>query len=49
MDNPSSILQEMSESAVEAADCFIDLCLQHAAYLGGKGHLQEGIEDIHKG
>ena len=49
METPSSIPQEISEAAVKAADCFVDLCLQHAAFLGGKGNLQEAIEDINKG
>lgn len=49
MDDPSSIPQEISEDAVKAADCFVDLCLQHAAYLGGKGNLQEAIDEINKG
>ena len=49
MDDPSSIPQEISEDAVRAADCFVDLCLQHAAYLvGGKGNLQEAIDEINK-
>ena len=49
MGDPSSIPQEISEDAVKAADSFVDLCLQHAAYLGGKGNLQEAIDDINKG
>ena len=49
METPSSIPQEISEAAVKGADCFVDLCLQHAAFLGGKGNLQEAIEDINKG
>ena len=49
MEDPSSIPQEISEDAVKAADSFVDLCLQHAAYLGGKGNLQEAIDDISKG
>ena len=49
LDNPTSIPQEISEAAVKAADSFVDLCLHHAAYLGGKGKLEEAIEDIDKG
>ena len=49
IDNPSLIPQEISEDAVKAADSFVDICLQHAAYLGGKGNFQEAIEDINKG
>lgn len=47
MDKPQ-IPEEISELAVKAAESFVDLCLQHAAYLGGKGDLQEAIEDINK-
>lgn len=49
LDNPSSIPQQISEDAVKAADSFVDLCLDHAAYLGGKGKLSEAIEEINKG
>ena len=49
IDNPSLIPLEISEDAVKAADSFVDICLQHAAYLGGKGNFQEAIEDINKG
>ena len=48
MEKPSLIPAEISEDAVKAADCFVDLCLQHAAFLGGKGNLQEAIDDISK-
>ena len=37
MDSPDAIPRVISEEAVKAADCFVDLCLQHAAYLGGRG------------
>ena len=49
LDNPSDIPQEISEAAVKAADSFVELCLHHAAYIGGKGKLEEAIEDISKG
>ena len=49
MDTPSSIPPEISESAVIAAECFVDLCMQHAAYLGGKGNIQDAVEEIQRG
>ena len=51
LDNPTTctIPQQISEAAVKAADSFVDLCLHHAAYLGGRGKLEEAIEDISKG
>ena len=48
LDNSSSIPQQISEAAVKAADSFVDLCLDHAAYLGGKGTLAEAIEENNK-
>ena len=33
MDNPTSIPTKISESAVKAADCFVDPCFQYAPYL----------------
>ena len=38
MDSPDAIPREISEETVKAAD--LDLCLQHAAYLGGRGDFQ---------
>ena len=49
MDSPDVIPREISEEAVKASDCFVDLCLQHAAYLGGRGDFQEAVDDIQQG
>ena len=49
MDTPTTIPKEISEAAVKAADCFVDLCLQHAAYLGGRGDFQEAVDEIQQG
>ena len=49
MDSPLDIPTNISESAVKAADCFVDLCLQHAAYLGGRGNFQEAIDELQLG
>ena len=38
MKTPSTIPSEISEAAVIAADCFVEYCLQHAAYLGDREH-----------
>ena len=48
LDDPTSIPQQISEAAVKAADS-ISACTMLAAYLGGKGKLEEAIEDINKG
>ena len=39
-----SIPLEISESAVKAAGCFVDMCMQHAAYLGGRGDIRDAIK-----
>ena len=49
VDTPTSIPTEITESAVRAADCFIGICLQHASYIGGRGDLQEAIDEIDQG
>ena len=46
---PTAVPEEISEAAVKAADCFVDYCVQHAAYLGGRGDSEEGITDIQQG
>ena len=43
IENPNAIPSELSEAAVKAADCFVDLCLQHAAFLGGRGDLKTEV------
>ena len=49
MDTPRSIPMEISEDAVQAADFFVDYCLQHAAYLGGRGDFQSAVEEFQQG
>lgn len=49
VDTPTSIPDELTESAVRAADCFVEICLQHASYIGGRGDLQEAIDEIDQG
>ena len=48
VDNPISIPTKISEEAVKAADCFVDVCLQSAEYLSGKGDTKDAIEEIAK-
>ena len=48
MHSPEIIPKEISEDAVKAADCFVDICLQPAAYLGGRGDFQDAV-DIQQG
>ena len=49
MDTPESIPREISEEAVLAADRFVDLCMQHAVHLGGRGNLKEAVDKIVEG
>ena len=49
MNSPLAIPPNISESAMKAADSFVDLCLQHAAYLGGRGNFQEAIDELQQG
>ena len=46
---PTSIPTEITEAAMRATDCFVEYCLQHAAYLGDRGDLNEAIEEFKKG
>ena len=43
---PTAIPEEMSGAAVEAADCFVDYCVQHAAYLGGEVILKRPLHKV---
>jgi hypothetical protein len=47
-DTPDNIPKQISE-AVIAADCFVDLCLQHSAFLAGKGNIEKAVEEITQG
>ena len=49
VDTPSDIPVEISEVAVKAADCFVDYCLQQAAYLGGRGDFETAVEEFQQG
>lgn len=43
METPDSISNVLSEQSVKAAENFVDVCFQHAAFLGGRGQIQEEI------
>ena len=45
-ENPQSIPDEVSESAMKAAINLVDVSIQHAAYLAGRGELQEEIDRL---
>ena len=36
----------ISESAIKAAENFVDMCIQHAAYIAGRGNVEEAVSTI---
>ena len=49
IDTPHNIPETISEDAMKAADNFVDLCLQHAAYLAGRNTISEALDNIQEG
>ena len=49
IDTPHNIPETISEDAVKAADNFVDLCLQYAAYLTGRNTILEALDNIQEG
>lgn len=47
-ENPKDIPQEISSDALKAAINFVDVCIQHSAYLGGRGDISEAINNLQK-
>jgi len=48
-DTPLKVPDHVSEEAITAAVNFVDLCLQHAAYLAGRGDISEAIQALKPG
>ena len=44
LDDPGSIEEEISQNALAAADNFVSTCLQHAAFMAGRGPFQDAIK-----
>ena len=44
---PQNIPTVISDDALKAADNFVSMCVQHAAYLAGRGELSDAIENVH--
>ena len=49
IDTPLEVPSKISEDAIKAADNFVDLCLQHAAYLAGREKISEAVDGIQEG
>ena len=47
LDTPHSIPTEIKDNAVVAAIDFVELCIQHAVYITGRGKIQDEVESIH--
>lgn len=46
MNNPLKIPDVISDEALKAASAFVNLCIQHAAYIAGRGSIPEAIAAI---
>ena len=46
---PLNIPENISHRSVEAAAAFVDLCLQHAASLAGRGDICDAIQALQPG
>ena len=49
IDTPLAIPSVIGEDAMKAAIDFVDVCIQQAAFLAGRGNVQEAIEELAKG
>jgi len=49
LDSPLTIPSEIGNDAMQAAIDLVDLCIQHAAYLAGRGKVLDIIDDLSKG
>ena len=49
LDNPCEMPKEISTEALEAAQDFVDMCGQHAAFMAGRGDIADTIQQLHKG
>jgi hypothetical protein len=49
METPNSVPPDISEAAVKASDSFVNYCIQHAAFLGGRGDLKSAVDGFHEG
>ena len=46
VDNSHNILAKVGEDAMKAAISFVDLCIQHAAYITGRGRIQDEVDVV---
>lgn len=48
-ETPLAIPDTISESAIRAAEGFVEMCNQYVAYLAGRGEITTAIESLQKG
>ena len=49
INSPLAISEELSDEAIRAAINLVDVCIQHAAFLAGRGDVGDKIEELAKG
>ena len=45
-ENPQAISDVISEDALRAAIEFVDVCMQHAAFLAGRGEISQEVDKL---
>ena len=48
IEKPMDIPTTISDAAIEAAIDLVDVCIQHAAFLAGRGEVDDMIDEIVK-
>ena len=49
INTPLTIPQEISDAAIKATVDLVDVCIQHAAFLAGRGDVDETIRGLVEG
>ena len=49
INTPHTIPQTISDVAIKAAVDLVDVCIQHAAFLAGRGDVEETIQGLVEG
>ncbi len=49
LETPGDIPTEIDSKAIEAAQDFVDMCCQHAAFMAGRGEIPDEIQQLQTG
>ena len=49
IETPLAIPTVISDAAIKAAINLVDVCIQHAAFLAGRGDVEETVQEMIKG